>query len=92
MVDKPFRLLTNEEFDRLTTAEKAEYLQEAVEAQKRVLAQFEKRSGQRVVVKAAPAIHAGGPGGDIGDAHACKSRGSRVWRLGLEVSDRISPR
>ncbi|HYD56292.1 MAG TPA: hypothetical protein VEB41_05250 [Burkholderiales bacterium] len=41
-IPKPFRVLSMEEFERLTTAEKAEYLREAVEAQKRVVQQFER--------------------------------------------------
>ena len=35
-----------------------------------VFAQLQQRGGQRVVVQTTAAVHAGGPGRDVGDAHA----------------------
>ena len=41
-VPQPFRVLSMAEFDLLTTAQKAEYLRDAVGAQKRIVEQFER--------------------------------------------------
>ncbi len=46
-----------------------------------VFAQLQQRGGQRVVVQTTAAVHAGGPGRDVGDAHKesrVKSRESRA--------------
>ena len=45
-----------------------------------VFAQLQQRGGQRVVVQTTAAIHAGGPGRDVGDAH----EESRVWSREVE--------